>query len=103
MNSQIRHRTNEYKNNARQNFIDKYDNTREPEPQPWRIYLFLRWLYGSENPTQDIQPNKDCVYIDKREVAFQTKLRTDGHTCVKELESYPVQTSWCGLAECSRV
>ena len=98
MNSKIRYRTNEYKNNVRQNFIDEYDNARKQEPQPSRIYLFLQWLYGTGNNTWP----PEAVYIDERETAFQAELRANGHICVKELESYPVQTEWCGLAECSQ-
>ena len=38
--------------------------------------------------------------MDKKEVSFRKKLKSEGHTCIKILESYPSQTEWCKQKEC---
>lgn len=41
--------------------------------------------------------------LDNEEMAFEQKLRDEGHKCISHMESYPVQIDWCHETPCSKL
>ena len=48
------------------------------------------------------QSLNDMEYRNRQAMEFADKLSNQGHYCVRILESYPVQISWCNQETCSK-
>jgi len=51
---------------------------------------------------RNITSFKDIIRINEEQIEFARGLEKDGHNCVRLLDSYPVQVSWCGEKPCSQ-
>jgi hypothetical protein len=47
------------------------------------------------------QSLKDMAYRNTQAMEFADELRKQGHCCVRIMESYPVQISWCNQETCN--
>jgi len=59
------------------------------------LNLYLSNIYSAKNVCDMKKKNNEAL-------EFGKKLENEGHTCVKYMETYPVQIYWCGNKQCDK-
>ena len=59
------------------------------------LKLYLSNIYSAKNVCDMKKRNNEAL-------EFGKKLENEGHTCVKYMETYPVQIYWCGNKQCDK-
>ena len=56
---------------------------------------------GSDGECAEIAMMRDMHRRHDEQMALADKLEKEGHTCIMDLESYPVQIRWCNKTPCA--
>jgi len=90
-------------------FLEKYGHNCVEIPSQWstdkRKFVWCQkencTQKGFQYPSPSLIDNEKLKKINDESMKFAEKLINDGHTCVRYLETYPVQIRWCGNTVCT--